>query len=98
MDIRAIVESTLVAPMREQSAQLRIADLESLVDTKQTEIQRLHSLCDSYRRMNGELESLLGELHTRFQNKAARDELLLWDEMADMVRDQFDAIHGLRDL
>jgi hypothetical protein len=97
MDIREIVEHTLVTPMRAQAAEYRIEQLEKLAEERRIEIHRLDSLCASYRRMNGSLERLLGELHTRFQNKAARDELLLWDEMADMVRDEYLSIHGPSD-
>jgi hypothetical protein len=101
MNIKEIVEATLVAPMREQAAAMRFADNvraieQNLVD-KQSEIQRLNSLCDWYRTQNARHEHLIGELHERFQNKAARDELLLWDEMHDMVRDAYLAIHGPSD-
>ena len=98
MDIKQIVEETIVAPMRAQAAQLQYEDnikaIEANLDRKQNEIQRLNNLVDWYRAQNGKHERLIGELHERFQNKEARDELLLWDEMADMVRDAYRAIHG----
>lgn len=61
------------------------------------ELARLRIVTEAYRQRNAEHERLIGELHERFQNKAARDELLLWDEMADMVRDAHLAIHGPSD-
>lgn len=89
MDIKAIVDATLVAPMREQAAQHRIAELQALVDRKQNEIQRLNSLCDSYRRMNGDHERLIGKLKELLPDNP--------DDAYDLVRDAFYAIHGPSD-
>jgi hypothetical protein len=87
MDIRAIVESTLIAPMREQAAQLRIEELEKLVDQKQSELQRKHDLCDWYRTQNGHHERTLGQLLKLLK----ADEL---DAARDLVQAEYDAIHG----
>lgn len=97
MDIRAIVEQTLVAPMRAQAAEYRVTELEKLLERKQQELQQAHSLSDWYRTQNAGHESLIADLYERFSNKAARDELLLWDEMHDMVRAAHLAIHGPSD-
>lgn len=49
MNIRQIVDQTLIAPAR-------IAQLEALVDAKQQEIERLNRLLDDYRHRLGEYE------------------------------------------
>ena len=90
MDIREIVETTLVAPMREQAAQARIAELELLRDKKQTEIQRQASLLDEYRRDKYAHEAMVGRLYTLL-----KDEDL--DGAMDIVKDEFFAIHGPSD-
>jgi uncharacterized protein YlxW (UPF0749 family) len=87
MDIKQIVDSTLVAPMREQSMQYRIETLQSLVDRKQNEIQRLNNLLDSYRSDNADHERLIGKLRDLMR----ADE---YDDAYDLVRNEFDAIHG----
>jgi hypothetical protein len=91
MDIRAIVESTLVAPMREQAAALQfesdIAAIQKNLDAKQNEIQRLDSLCAWYRTQNAQHERTLGQLLKLLK----ADEL---DAARDLAQAEFDAIHG----
>jgi hypothetical protein len=91
MDIRQIVEETLVAPMRELDAAMRFADnvaaIQKNLDAKQNEIQRLDSLCAWYRTQNAQHERTLGQLLKLLK----ADDL---DAARDLVQYEFDGIHG----
>jgi hypothetical protein len=84
MDIRAIVEQTLIAPMREK------ASMQRTIDGKQAEIQRLYRLLDWYREKDAAHERMVYELRKLLKV----DDL---DGARDVVDAAFGAIHGPSD-
>jgi hypothetical protein len=84
MDIREIVEQTLIAPMREQ------ASMQRTIDGKQDEIKRLNRLVDDYRRKDAAHERMVGELREMLKV----DDL---DGARDIVEAEYGAIHGPSD-
>jgi hypothetical protein len=84
MDIKAIVDMTLVQPMREQ------ASMQRTIDGKQDEIKRLNRLVDDYRHKDADHERMVGELR-----KLLKAEDL--DGARDIVDAEYGAIHGPSD-
>lgn len=87
MDIRQIVEETLIKPAREQAAQLRFQDN---VKAIQFELDARERLIRDYQRKNADHERMVGKLYELLK---AED----LDGAMDIVRDEFDAIHGPSD-
>lgn len=64
-----------------------VSDLRALVDRKQNEIQRLHSLVDFYRTENGGYERALRQVKALLREDK-------FDEAGDVVRDFLRGIDG----
>lgn len=91
MDIRQIVEATLIEPARMQALEMQFADnlqrIEDVMNRKDREIVRLLGLVNWYREKNADHERLVGDVLKLLK----ADEL---DGARDIVSAAFDAIHG----
>lgn len=87
MNIRQIVEETLIKPAREQAAQLRFEDN---VKAIQFELDARQRLIQDYQRKNADHERMVGKLYELLK----QDDL---DGAMDIVRDEYNAIHGPND-
>jgi hypothetical protein len=91
MDIRQIVEETIIEPARMQAIEMQFADnlqrIEDIMNRKDREIVRLLGLVNWYREKNADHERMVGELHKLLKV----DDL---DAARDIVSAAFDGIHG----
>lgn len=87
MDIREIVESTLIAPARAEAAKHRITQLELRIKTIECERDAWKK---AYVTLSGNEERLIGKLLELLNN----DDL---DGARDLVKAEHDSIHGPND-